>query len=138
MSQYYTYPEKLLHPRKGGVEMIKPIINEVCRTWNITPNDLKRKTRARAYSEPFHIVSVLLIEFTNIHRDDIDSMFNRKRTASYNSEKVVYNLEFSNVKFREKMRMIRSSLSQTFYSIQHPAEALEPIRDDYKLENASL
>ena len=115
MSKYYIFPSSILAIDKGGFERIRIIEQTVCELYGIPAINLYQKRRKRSeYSEPFHVCFAMIMEFTYIKKECIIERYNRDRCTTYHAQKVVRNLEFCSVEFRERMAMLRASLTNKF------------------------
>lgn len=114
MSKFYS---TLITQPKVGEEYIDLIVEEVCKMWGVTPEYVSQQSNAVDNSEPFHVIVSLVLEFieqkikTSFFRENLAARFGRKRSITYHSQKTVESLEFADLKFREKMKAIRSIIS---------------------------
>lgn len=83
------------------------IIEDVCKYFNISKNELISKSRERRFAEPRQIaIFIIRLKFKNYQLKKIGSIFNKDHSTILHSIKVVENQMKINLKFKMMMNEI--------------------------------
>jgi chromosomal replication initiation ATPase DnaA len=113
---YYTMPG--LIPRFGEIQRPRDIINVVCATMDITPQEIKSRTRKHEIVWARQLAMWWLKKIMNLSLTEIGRIFKRNHATVIHAIKTVDNLVETDPNCRKQHRSIKTHLNYGMKNIE--------------------